>query len=451
MATCAPILNSTHCLNPEAEESQLSKPGLVPPFLECPDMSRHDFSLAAQEPFRNPWPPLAIGLAGTLLSALWFEIVRAPAVPLVVVGLIATGGAIAIWPRSAAILGLAALSGLFAYVGLSYDERKGGMDWDSIRMLVLVLTAVAVLAAVLVCLPRIVRRVVVSLIILFHFGGMICQATSITPCPWLSLLLQTYVYRPYVEFLYLTNAYHFYAPEPGPGSMIWFYVRFEGEDRPGTWYKMPLREDYPTAMEYTRRLSFCEGINQTIPPGVMPDAVLDARKYAGTREEIPLHPGIALAQQYRKPYPLSKQNLQSYARYIARTVKNPDDPERKVVSVKIYRVQHNILSAQELNHGIKPDSRTTYYPFFQGEFTPEGELINPNDPFLYWLIPILPRGAFDRSKQVIRPRSHEEEDEQVDDYVERHARLIGSSRPLLPQDLIPRIPGEDDPEPRKDH
>jgi hypothetical protein len=419
--------------------------------MELPTMSRANADVGSGQPFRNPWPPLALGLAGSALAALWFLVWRRPAAPLVFVGLLATGGAVAIRPKSA-VLALAALSGLFAWIGLSNDPTVGGMDWDSARLLVIVLTGIAALAAVLVSLPQVVRRIAVSLIILFHFGGMICQATSISPCPWLSLLLQAYVYRPYVEFLYLTNAYHFYAPEPGPGSMIWFYVRFE--DGQGTWYKMPLREDYPTAMEYTRRLSFCEGINQTIPPGLIPDRVINNRRIAGANEQIPMHPMVPVPQQYRKPYPLSKQNLESYARYIARTVKHPDAPEQKVATVKIYRVQHNILHPRELEAGIKPDSRATYYPFFQGEFTPDGKLINPDDPFLYWLIPIVTAPGPDprfSTHGIGRQRRQENEPEFVIDYLEHHARLVSPNRRQPPADAIPGAAQEGPEQPEKGH
>jgi hypothetical protein len=197
-------------------------------------------------------------------------------------------------------------------------------------------------------------------------------------------------------------------------------------------------------------LSFCEGINQTIPPGPIPTMVEEQRQRAAELEGIPFHPSVPLVQQYRRPYPVSKQNLQSYARYIARTVKHPRDPDRKPVSVKIYRVQHNILSAMEINAGVKPDSRTTYYAFFQGEFTPQGDLINPNDPFLYWLIPILPAARSDGGGPAAGRSRPAEEEDQVTDYVERHARLVGSNRRnLLEQGLFPPIPGEDDTRPRR--
>src|SRR5437588_13038205 len=104
-------------------------------------MSRDDMPAddAAQVPFSNPWPPLGLGIAATMASVVWFEALRYPAVPLVVAGLLASGAAVAIRPKSRVVLGLATLTGLFAYAGLSWDENRGGTDWDSARLLVLVL------------------------------------------------------------------------------------------------------------------------------------------------------------------------------------------------------------------------------------------------------------------------------------------------------------------------
>ena len=35
------------------------------------------------------------------------------------------------------------------------------------------------------------------------------------------------VYRPYLNLLYMTNAYHFYSPDPGTSSVMWFAVYYD--------------------------------------------------------------------------------------------------------------------------------------------------------------------------------------------------------------------------------
>ncbi len=49
------------------------------------------------------------------------------------------------------------------------------------------------------------------------------------------------VYRPYLQFFYLNNAYHFYSPEPGPPVLVWF--RIDYTDNKSMWYRIPNDED----------------------------------------------------------------------------------------------------------------------------------------------------------------------------------------------------------------
>jgi hypothetical protein len=39
--------------------------------------------------------------------------------------------------------------------------------------------------------------------------------------------------------------------------------------------------------------------------------------------------------------------------------------------------------------GKDPYLPTRYLPYFQGEFDPEGNLLDPKDPFLYWYVPMV--------------------------------------------------------------
>ncbi|MCL6639228.1 MAG: hypothetical protein K6T80_06050, partial [Firmicutes bacterium] len=58
--------------------------------------------------------------------------------------------------------------------------------WDSARLLVLILSLGALAAAGLMLLPRVLRRIVFSLLILVHFGGIFCAVMSVPPQPWLT-------------------------------------------------------------------------------------------------------------------------------------------------------------------------------------------------------------------------------------------------------------------------
>src|SRR5262249_51824377 len=140
---------------------------------------------------------------------------------------------------------------------------------------------VAGVAAVLMALPRPVRRAAVVLLVGLHFGSLVTASTGPgthdKPPPWITQVLHTYFYRAYSELVYLKNAYHFYSPEPGPATQIWFCIYYRttkidpktgdfvrnpetGEYDFGDsyWYKLPRRPDDikdPLAVSYYRRLS----------------------------------------------------------------------------------------------------------------------------------------------------------------------------------------------------
>ncbi len=40
-------------------------------------------------------------------------------------------------------------------------------------------------------------------------------------------------YNPYLHFLYMRNAYHFYSPHPGPASVLVFYMQDGNRHRSG--------------------------------------------------------------------------------------------------------------------------------------------------------------------------------------------------------------------------
>jgi hypothetical protein len=250
-----------------------------------------------------------------------------------------------------------------------------------------VLSGVAVFAAVLMLLPRAARRAAVLLLVLFHFGGIFSAIFNVSPTPWVAQFLWLKVYRPYLEFAYLNNAYHFYSPEPAPGVQVWFYVQYA--DRSGQWFKIPTRSQHPIALEYQRRLSICESVNQVGLPGPIAQFLIDRRVNAISQLGMLAHPDMPNEWQRREPNWFSIHMLQSYARFVAGHTPHPTNPEIKVAGVKIYRVIHNILNPDLLAAGQNPNDRTLFVPYYQGDFKPDGTLKRMNDPMLYWVIPIL--------------------------------------------------------------
>jgi hypothetical protein len=40
-------------------------------------------------------------------------------------------------------------------------------------------------------------------------------------------------------------------------------------------------------------------------------------------------------------------------------------------------------------YGADPHDPIFYVPYFEGQYDPEGRLMDPSDPLLYWIVPIV--------------------------------------------------------------
>jgi hypothetical protein len=385
----------------------------------------------------NPWH---VTLAGLCVCGLaWFlQLVQgwgagdslAPVlVPiralLIFAGLVLAGGGVSLRLRtatwefeeravSAALTSVAAFTVLVAW--LAMDDA-----WDSMKMLLTVLAVVAFAGVGLILLPRTIRRVVFLVIVVFHFGGILNAITSApppgSPAPWITRVLWVRVYRPYLQFMYLNNAYHFYSPDPGPANQLWFYVKFT--DGSGEWLKVPERKDYATHQEYQRLLALTESANQ-IDVSISPSAQMMAKRNMAAnlfRPTLQTSPYL-LPGEYQEPFPAAKFLIRSYAKHVARTYKSAEDPDKEVASVKVYRVLHRIvLPPDAMAEDWDPLYPAYFVPYYQGEFDKDGAMLDPRDPFLYWNVPILyqPKDPF---KSNLPPNR---DDFEIVDYCKMHA------------------------------
>jgi len=321
------------------------------------------------------------GLAAAVLHIVGADVGGATAMTLVVGGLIAGGFAIASQPKRPLVLSLAAVTAGLAYWGVN-------PAWDSVRLVPFVMTLVAGAAAVALTLSRPAQYAVVSGFAVFHFVGVLSAITSPPPQSWLSHWAWVTLFRPHLVFCYTNNAYQFYSPEPGPASLLWFCVeRANGEK---VWYKLPHKPETrldPMAIQFYRRLSITESANQNDTTG--PSTQIANRRMLRTDIPILNSNELPLSAQYRQPQELTRRWVASYARHVAELYGGKD----QVRGVKVYRVSHQMLTPQQFAEGNDPFDPATYYPYFLGEFDAEGNLVDPNDPMLFWLVPILKRSG----------------------------------------------------------
>jgi hypothetical protein len=265
-------------------------------------------------------------------------------------------------------------------------------------------------------------------LVVLHFLGIICCVLS-TPPPgregsWLASWVWS-KWQPYMQFCYLNNAFRFYSPEPGPPTLMWYFVQYQ--DGSGEWIKIPDRErdskDW-LGQEFTRRLSLGESISQVTPLNIVPEEVRQSRIKAALEKGIPKHPESPLDVQYRLPNYYSQRMLAEYARHIASEY---GTPERPVTGVKIYRVVHEMLEPRHMASGkFTPTEDWTYLPYYMGDYTAAGELKDPDDPMLYWLVPRFawPKKLPPPGPLETRPVDYLHSGElTVYDYLDIHARL----------------------------
>jgi hypothetical protein len=354
---------------------------------------------------------------------------------LVFAGALTTGLAISFRPERWQVWALGSVTASLGLEGLPGH-------WDSFRFLFGILAAVAAFRMLYVLLPRTWRLRVISAIILFHFGGILMATTAPAPTPWFVEQVYHRVYNQYLQFAYLRNAYHFYSPEPGPASILACLIQTEvGEETTPTgqkrikyetkWVVLPKRPADvrdPLGLTYYRRLSLTEQVSRAIPHLMLPEMfekheVRDRRlrlTLNGSDPYYPMHPAIADALEYRLPTPdITRYVLPSYAQHLI--IENtPDANTAAKTKVKVYRIEHRTLGVGEFVGFANPDGKpmdpyhpTTYSPYFVGEFDAKGNLIDPQEPMLYWLLPILPR---DGGASPTDPNQKDYED-----YMSKHA------------------------------
>ncbi len=371
------------------------------------------------------------GIAGTvgaiLINQPHLEAANTFRLIAVAVGVLAAGSAVALRPDQWKLWAIAAAAAGAAYLGLP-------PQWDSARLLVGVLAALAASGTLLVLLPRKYRLALGTVVVLFHFGGILTATTQPDPAPWLSTQVYSRVYHPYLTFTYMRNAYHFYSPEPGPASQLFVLIQYElDEVDPKTgspkivheWLYLPRRDTNmkdPLALTYYRRLSIAEMTNGSIPDLFTPQSFekLDAHNRrreasfaAGGKEPIPFaSPDIEPEyQQYRVPRPdISRYILPSYAKHLHAEYSAPG---REVKTVKLYRLEHRVVTVQSFAKGTDPYHPILYRAYYLGEYDKDGHLTNPEDPMLYWLVPVVPKAGGPSPNDPLK-RDYE-------DYLSKHA------------------------------
>ena len=282
-----------------------------------------------ETPLFPPFPVLLAGM-GAIAAAWLLGAALAGGAPvaraiLISLGVLAVGAALAAGlPYFGGTLeGRLAAAGMWLLGTVVTVVARMALDpaWDSIALLFRILTLVTVIAAVLTALPTGWRRLGISLLIVFHLGGLFTAVVNVPPpngnAPWVAMQLWTRIYRPYLTVTNLNNGYHFYSPEPGPCSLVW--VRVEFADGATCWRRIPDHKTCRNHLERRRYGSLATTLGQTAPtPPQALDELIPRRIEAGRMHNPPIPMGdMPPGAQYREPMMPAKMMLASYARFVA--------------------------------------------------------------------------------------------------------------------------------------
>lgn len=391
--------------------------------------------------------PASNGGSAGELRRLHAEIGKDTPLRTVRIGLVGVGALAAVaglWMRGGAdhrAWLLAAAGGWLGGFGLP-------LHWDSLRMLLWVMGTVAAVGGLLAFVPPRLRFSLISFGVLFHFGGILTATTwpdTHGRSPWLTNQSAMRVYSPYYRFMYLSNAYHFYSPDPGPASQFFVLIEYEiddpeapdGKRTTAEWVDLPRRRaNYrdPLGLTYFRRLSITELASYSTPGTSLPAGWeremvrlnRQRNEVDATGKQVMVPGATSFGEvdltQYRLPHaPTRRAVYPSYARHIAAEYSGPRPVvgkdgkavprEHRVTGMKMFRVEHRIIEATQFLEYDNPDQvrarerdpasappapvgrlspyhPAVYSPFYLGEYAPDGSLKNPNDPLLYWLTPV---------------------------------------------------------------
>src|SRR5262245_5904814 len=300
-------------------------------------------------------------------------------------GAFAIGIAISMRPASAPLLTLAFAGALLARFGIH-------PAWDSARMVAGFAAIVASIAVLFIALPKPARRLGMSLVLLFHFGGIFVAGIHAPEgeSAWTQQVAYHFVYRPYLQFIGLNSGYGYFALGPAPEHSTWFCIEYEqGHKR---WYKLLEMGDArldPMGLAMRRRseMTYYCGSYSTNEPSEYQKTARELR--CEGKNGIPFHPSLSRLSQFRPTNEYVHDHaLPSLIRHLCKQteVQHPDG-KTCIKSVRVYDVVHRILKPDELETTGFYDPQT-YEPYYQGEFDPAGKEVNISDPMRYWLIPI---------------------------------------------------------------
>jgi hypothetical protein len=209
-------------------------------------------------------------------------------------------------------------------------------------------------------MPRTFIRLLVTALVVAHLFTIFVAVTSYSspgfPAPQLSVRLNARL-PPYLQAIFLNNAYRFFSPNPGTPWVFWFRVQYS--DGGVSWVELPGRADRIVRARYQRRLNLAIQLGQYLE-------------------------GEPTSDEQKTLTPVGKTLLASAVRHVATAYARPavNGSPVTVRNVGIYSVRHAVLVPAQVRAGWDPIDLRTYQATFVGAYTATGERMDEFRPAL---------------------------------------------------------------------
>lgn len=152
----------------------------------------------------------------------------------------------------------------------------------------------------------------------------------------------------YLQATFLTSPYRFYAPDPGPTTLMWFKLHYS--DGAVRWMELARRDELPYRTSYQRQMSLPLLLDWM---GLYPDPA-DSRRVIFTEE--------------------GKVCVSSFVRHVARSNPRfgPDGASVGVSDVTVYMIYHQILQPYQIRMNWQFDDLRLYSQSYLGVYSASG-------------------------------------------------------------------------------
>ena len=195
-------------------------------------------------------------------------------------------------------------------------------------------------------------KLLASLWLVGHFCAVLSAVVAVPlpgqPAPELAAWLNRLA-RPYLDKLFLSATFRFYAPNPAPSKLLW--CRLERTDAAAEWIEVPRLGKWEARTGYLRCLAMTGFLDSQLGPDPSDPTRLN------------LTPGGQIC-------------IRSIARHVARQY---DRADNRVVALDLYSVQHRLLEPGQIIAGWRPRDLRLYRACQLGRFSPEGELVSADE------------------------------------------------------------------------